>query len=277
MNPAIAITITSTSIEPTWDKARVVFNYSKAASTTPNGERLQYDVYDSTDSTFISQNNILETVVGGGAISGQEVVSNLPLGHSITITLKLTLSDSSYATAVSNISANTYTPVSQAVFDSIVWDETRRKCSITATASSSSGVVISAGYSPNNYTIASLNSPNESGTLVLSDLNHGSGQILYLKAVPQSYNGHTYEQQAAYTSIPIPNPILGVAQPKCGDGDPQYIIDIVEHKTDGTCTPRWQNGDRLVKKKKCGDEDYLLQENKDYLLQENNDKIIIDE
>lgn len=137
----------------------------------------------------------------------------------------------------------------------VSWDDARRSCTITATATGAPNMRVEAGYSRNNYTIGSKLAVGTSCALTVSDLNHGTGQLLYIHAIPENADGTQYAAQEIFRTIPIPNPILGVLRPSCEEqaaGAKQlYIVDIVEHKTNNTCTPRWQNGDRIVKKNPC--------------------------
>lgn len=74
--------------------------------------------------------------------------------------------------------------------------------------------------------------------------NHGAGQFIYVKARSR-YADNTWEDGDVY-AIPVPNPVIGVAT--YTDQNKKYIVDIVEHKSDNTVTPLWQNGQRIVKK-----------------------------
>lgn len=74
--------------------------------------------------------------------------------------------------------------------------------------------------------------------------DHGAGQFIYVKARSR-YRDNTWEDGDLY-AIPVPNPILGVAT--YTNQNKKYIVDVVEHKSDNTVTPLWQNGPRIVKK-----------------------------
>lgn len=74
--------------------------------------------------------------------------------------------------------------------------------------------------------------------------DHGSGQFIYLK-VRSRYMNNTWEDGDVF-AVPVANPILGVAI--YPNSTKKYIVDIVEHKSDDTVTPLWQNGQRIVKK-----------------------------
>lgn len=139
-----------------------------------------------------------------------------------------------------------------ASFTSIAWDDVRRTCTITAKATGAAKMRIAAGYARNSFTVADQTTSGDTGTLTLKDLNHGPGVYLYLYAVPLDNDGNKFAEQEILTTRPIPNPILGIKTYPCGTGQPQeYIVDIIEHKANNTCTPRWQNGDRVVKKNPC--------------------------
>lgn len=81
-------------------------------------------------------------------------------------------------------------------------------------------------------------------TATISYPDHGAGQFIYVKARSR-YQDNTWEDGDVY-AIPVANPILGVAT--YTDQNKKYIVDIVEHKSDNTITPLWQNGQRIVKK-----------------------------
>lgn len=81
-------------------------------------------------------------------------------------------------------------------------------------------------------------------TATISYPNHGAGQFIYVKARSR-YQDNTWEDGDVY-AIPVANPILGVAT--YTDQNKKYIVDVVEHKSDNTVTPLWQNGPRIVKK-----------------------------
>lgn len=81
-------------------------------------------------------------------------------------------------------------------------------------------------------------------TATISYPDHGAGQFIYVKARSR-YQDNTWEDGDVY-AIPVPNPVLGVAT--YTDQNKKYIVDIVEHKSDNTVTPLWQNGQRVVKK-----------------------------
>lgn len=139
-----------------------------------------------------------------------------------------------------------------ASFTSIVWDDLRRTCTITAKATGAAQMRIAAGYAPNSFTIADQTTAGDTGTLVIKDLNHGPGKYLYLYAVPLAADNSKFSEQEILRTEPIPNPILGVKTPACGSGKAQeYIVDIIEHKANNTCTPRWQTGDRVASITNC--------------------------
>lgn len=140
-----------------------------------------------------------------------------------------------------------------AEFTSIEWNDTRRVCTITAQAGGASKILISAGYSPNLGDIKSKQVTGSTISMSVEDLDHGTGQLLYLSAIPIDSEGAQRPAYGVWKTVPIPNPILGVTIPDCEkeDGKQEYIVDIIEHKIDNSCTPRWQVGDRLVIQEPC--------------------------
>lgn len=142
--------------------------------------------------------------------------------------------------------------LSLAEFVSIEWDDARRVCTIQAHAAGASKILISAGYTPNAREIKTKEVTGEDGSMAVEDLDHGEGQLLYLSIIPFDESGEQRTAYGAWKTIPIPNPILGVAVNKCDSEEArEYIVDIIEHKTDGQCTTRWQNGDRVVEQGAC--------------------------
>lgn len=147
-------------------------------------------------------------------------------------------------------------PMVGASFLSFEWDEFRRQCTIKATVPGAKRTRVSAGYAPNDYNIGTKVTSGESGTLVVKDLAHGNGEVLYLEARSETTDAYQHIDEVAKISIPIPNPILGVLIPSCGQivagEEKKYIVDIIEKKKGlSTCTPRWQVGDRVVMKAPC--------------------------
>lgn len=145
-----------------------------------------------------------------------------------------------------------YSPVDNAAFTSYAWDALRRNGTMSALSNGAKGMKVEAGYRLNTYDIGSNSTNRESGNVVVKDLKHGNGEILYLKATPLASDKHEYEDQVWYAAVYIPNPIIGILTPRCESGrDKQYIVDIVEKKENGNCTDRWQTGDRVVVKRHC--------------------------
>lgn len=254
--PKPKVTITSTVYDPSTKKVNLCFNWSVGASAlTP-----EVITYNATlpDGTSVASGT-LKTISNGAASSGSKCIV-VPTGDLIKVTVTNTAGTSPNQMTATG-SASAYAPVANAAFLGFDWDELRRTCTIRAEAPGAANCRIEAGYQANNFDIGNKLTAGEIGELVVKDLNHGSGQILYLQATPESSNGHKYVDEIAKISIPIPNPILGVYTPKCGSpGKQQYIVDIIEKKKD-TCvvTPKWQNGDRVVKIGACGGEKMLLE------------------
>lgn len=252
--PRPKVSIRSCVYDPNAKSCKLTFAYSKEKDGGGRGERLRYDIYDvRTGSSLSGKDNItISTVTDGRAMSGTITVSGIPTATNIGVRVELATSDDNYNAVRTQATATTYAPVADAAFISFDWDDVRRTCVITATAPGAKQTRLSAGYSPNNYNVSTKLTPGEVGTITVKDLDHGSGQILYLEATPESIDNHQYKDEVAKISIPIPNPILGVKSYPCGSGrDSEYIVDIIEHKKNNTCTPRWQNGDRVVKKNPC--------------------------
>lgn len=254
--PCPVLTIDSCVYDPATKKCKLTFRYSKGQDAGGRTEQLRYDVWDEGQASKpiingLSNVEILK-VSDGSAKSGTITLTNIPTGTRVSVALEIATNDNNYGTEKCRVTGTIYAPVADAAFISFVWDDVRRTCTITATAPGAKQTRISAGYASNNYNVSTKLTAGETGTLVVKDLNHGTGQVLYLEAMPEAVDNHQYKDEVAKISIPIPNPILGIKTYPCGTGQPQeYIVDIIEHKTNNTCTPRWQNGDRVVKKNPC--------------------------
>lgn len=257
--PEPTVSIVSSVYNPTSKDCNLTFNWSKPADGGALNEQIRYDIYNAvTGASFSGKDNVqIQVVTDGTGKSGTITVTGLPTATKVGVRLEVATrpNASSGWTVKTSKTAETYTPVAGAAFIGFVWDDVRRQCVITATAPGAAKTRISAGYAPNNYNVSTSLVNGTTGTLTVKDLNHGGGQALYLEAMPESSDGHQYIDEVAKISIPIPNPILGVLRPSCEEqaaGAKQlYIVDIVEHKTNNSCTPRWQNGDRIVKKNPC--------------------------
>lgn len=251
--PKPTIAITSIVYNPTTKKSEMCFTWSLAESAlTP--ETLTYQA-TTPDGTIVASGTI-KTITGGSSDSGTVCNVSVPTGDNITLKVTNTAGTSPNTMAVSS-TTSVYSPVANAAFLGFDWDELRRTCTIRAEAPGAANCRIQAGYAANNYNIGNKLTSGEIGELVVKDLNHGTGQIMYLQATPESSDGHQYVDEIAKISVPIPNPILGLVTPSCEDeangAEQKYIVDIVEHKSWDTCTPRWKNGDRVVWKIPCGD------------------------
>lgn len=253
--PEIGVKITSCVYDPTTKTNTLTFTYTKEEDNSTIGERLRYDIYDDDTGQYLKTNVEITTVYDGRGLNGSVTVTGLPTGHKFTVALELTIAPNLDGANVRRVTDSVQAPVANAAFLGFDWDELRRTCTIRAEAPGAANCRIQAGYQPNVYDIGNKLTTGEVGELVVKDLNHGTGQILYLQATPESSSGYQYLDEVAKISIPIPNPIIGLVTPSCEDeangAEQKYIVDIVEHKTNNTCTPRWQNGDRVVKKDPC--------------------------
>ena len=249
--PKPTISVTSVVYDPSTKKSKMCFTWSLGKSgLTP--EKLTYKVTTPNGTTVAS--GTIKTISDGSASSGTVCDVVVPTGEKLTLTVTNTAGPTGN-TMTSSATTTAYSPVANAAFLGFDWDELRRECTIRAEAPGAANCRIQAGYAPNNYTVGNKLTSGQVGTLVVKDLNHGSGQILYLQATPESSDGYQYLNEIAKISVPIPNPILGLVTPSCEDiergVEKRYIVDFVEHKKNNTCTPRWQNGDRIVKKDEC--------------------------
>lgn len=247
--PKPSVDITSTVYNPSTKKVTLCFDWSIAKSgLTP--EKLTYKA-TLPNGTSVASGTLI-TISDGAAKSGSKCIT-VPTGDLIKVTVTNTAGPSGNTMTATGYDTE-YSPVANAAFLGFDWDELRRTCTIRAEAPGAANCRIQAGYAANNYNIGNKLTTGEIGELAVKDLNHGSGQILYLQATPEASDGKKFTNEIAKISIPIPNPILGVYTPKCENtvAKQQYIVDIVEKKKD-TCvvTPKWQNGDRVVKISKC--------------------------
>lgn len=243
--PTPSVYINSILYNPTTKKCNVNWSWSKPVDGGYYSETVKYDVYDNEGNYYVN-GGTLGTASSGQALSGTLDTNNILTAVNLCIRV--------YVTTSAGTSENTvcgYAPVAGAAFLGFVWDELRRTCTVSATAPGARQTRVSGGYGPNNYNIGTKLTEGEFGDLVVKDLQHGAGQILYLEAMPESKDNHQYIDEVAKISIPIPNPILGVKKYPCeAEKEDEYIVDIIEKKN-GTCTPRWQVGDRVVQVDKC--------------------------
>lgn len=162
------------------------------------------------------------------------------------------------------------------------WGEGKRNFTFTVTTAENKTMVLRAGNTPNGNEIAEKQTSGTEHVLTVTNYTHefdpSYPPILYLQALCKQDDGGYSMLDSYYDSSQIfYNPILGIIKPPCPQNTGLNIVDIIEKKIDGTCTPRWQGGKRIIRKKRCGDIGFLLQENGSYLLQENGGKIIIEE
>lgn len=259
--PEPSVSITSIIYQPSSKNCNLTFSWSKPVDGGGLKESVYYSVYD-TKGKYYKTNVLLKTnnAGNGSAMSGNITVTGLPPGEKyfVKVTVNQYKTDGTTVLNSSSKTVSNYAPVANAAFLGFDWDELRRTCTIRAEAPGAANCRIQAGYAPNSYTIGNKLTSGQVGTLVVKDLNHGSGQILYLQATPESSDGHQYLNEIAKISVPIPNPILGLVTPSCEDiergVEKRYIVDFIEKKKGTTtCTPRWRNGDRVVYRIPCGD------------------------
>lgn len=248
--PTPSVYIDSLLYDPNSQKCVCNWSWSKPSDGGYYDETITYDVYDQEGNYYV-RGGALGTATGGVAKSGSQTTTNILTA--VNLCVKVYVSTSA---GVSSATACAYAPVAGAAFLGFDWDELRRTCTVRATAPGARQTRVSGGYAPNVYSIGSKVTPGEFGDLVVKDLDHGAGEILYLEAMPEATDNHQYIDEVAKISIPIPNPILGVLTPSCeqiaAGEEKKYIVDIIEKKKNSsTCTPRWQNGDRVVVKEKC--------------------------
>ena len=223
--------------------AKLTFSWSKAVSGAD--EKITYKITQSGGNTVTGT---LVASTGGAAKSGTKTVT-LNSGEYTTVTVTNTMvADTSMTKSASK---SQYAPVDNAAFIGYVWDELRHIVTVTATAKGAANTRLYAGYSSGVYDISNTLTPGTTGTITISNPNHGTGQKIYLKAVPEASNGYQYNDKAANLTIAIPNPIIGLKtpDPDMAGSIKEYIVDVVEKKTDGTVTPKWQNTWPRFKKK----------------------------
>lgn len=233
--PTPTVSITSIIYDPSTKDSILTFDWRKATSAVD--EKITYVVKQG--STTLESGTLVAST-GGAAKSGTKTITGIPTGEEITVTVTNTSGSQSKSATAKEMS-----PVANAAFLGFEWDDVRRTCTIRAEAPGAPYIRICAGYSANVYDISNNRTAGSIGSLVVKDLNHGTGQVMYLQAVPEATNGYQFVNEIAKVSVPIPNPIIGV---RTAADKKQYIVDVVEHKSGGTVTTKWQNGDRIVKK-----------------------------
>lgn len=248
--PTPSVYINSLLYDPNTDQCICNWSWSKPTDGGYYNETITYDVYDNEGNYYV-RGGSLGTATGGAAKSG--TITTNGILTAVNLCVKVYVASSA---GTSSATACAYAPVKGAAFLGFEWDELRRQCTVKATAPGARQTRVSGGYEPNNYNIGSKVTLGEFGDLVVKDLNHGNGEILYLEAMPEAQDNHQYIDEVAKISIPIPNPIIGVLAPSCekiaAGEEKKYIVDIVEKKKGSTtCTPRWQNGDRVVVADEC--------------------------
>lgn len=179
----------------------------------------------------------LATVSNGASQSGTYTVTGVQSAKRVKVTIDV----DSRLSSVQNIRYY-YSPV-EAPQLSYNWDTSHRCVTVTAESPNVTNFDMKLGYIRDDDSLGSSNSGN---SLQVCDLDHGAGQILYASATPLITDVDT-SNSTGYATIPILNPILGVTN-DCTDK--KNIVDIVECKG-GELTPRWQNGQRVLKKSQC--------------------------
>ena len=133
------------------------------------------------------------------------------------------------------------------------WNDDRTALIVTIKANSDYVSYMQAKWDYNDSVTSTLWQGSTGSTPVTSEWSqsvnipypdHGSGQFIYLK-LRARYQDNTWEEGDIF-AVPVANPILGVAI--YAANNKKYIVDVVEHKSDDTVTPLWQNGQRIVKK-----------------------------
>lgn len=143
-------------------------------------------------------------------------------------------------------------PSAPLTFEKLEWNDTRDTLSVTVGNMTSTYASIYARYSPDisykSRVLTKTSNSNPTATWTLSGLEHGNGEKLYLKAWTRDYNNiRPVNESFVATTIPIPNPILGLAK-TCESS--KKIIDIRENEGTSLSSP-WITGPRVVKTAPC--------------------------
>ena len=230
-------------------KTKVTFEWVKGTTLDIYGNVAYYKdeanenvTYEVLDGTSVVDHGTLASNTNGTAKQGSKSLT-LSSGHKITIRVTNTLISGAGSQTTELVF---YTAVANAVINTpVTWNDVRRAVTVSGKGEGAVSLRMTAGYTYNGHEISDKNTNGTTATVTVNDPNHGTGQVLYFSLIPRANDGHEYTENAAYLSIEVPNPILGVAT---DSAQKRYIVDIVEHKADGTITPKWQNGDRIVKK-----------------------------
>lgn len=209
--------------------ANLTFSWAKSESGSD--EVITYEVIQNGE---VIESGTLVEHTDGKAQSGTHTVT-VPSGEYTTVVVTNKLVD---GTMSKSASVKDYAPLASAAFLGYEWDELRHICKVTATAPGSANTRLRVGYKPNSYDLGNTLTQGNVGTITITNPDHGTGQILYLEAIPEATNGFQFTSHAAKLAIAIPNPILGVTD---AGSKKQYVVDIIEHKTDDSVTPKWQN------------------------------------
>ena len=221
---------------------QVVFRAVGSAANNVSGQLVLTQYRYSTDngSTFTNWTDVSATAQAPG--TALDITLTLPQNAQVVIEVR------QYQTAArgySEVKQLSYlTKMAIPVISDYHWDDVRRRLVITAEAGTSRATAtdILWGYTDQNMSVlASAQGGTVTGTI--ADPNHGTTRFLYIQARAK-YVDNTYKL-GQIILVQIPNPILGVLK----ENNLKYwVVDIIEHKSDNTITPAWQNGTRVVVK-----------------------------
>lgn len=123
------------------------------------------------------------------------------------------------------------------------WNDVRDTITIsTSVESAVTRLQILYGYSDVSASTVIADANNATDIVGSIQYPKHDGQAIYAKA-RLYYPDGTYDESEMKV-IPVPHPILGVV--RYPDGHQEYIVDIVERKANGTLTPQWQSGERVI-------------------------------
>lgn len=189
------------------------------------------------DETIKINGTAIADVVGGASTTGTYDITGLQPGVPTAITI------SSTSTSGQSQTAETIYPPANIPTISAEWNDVRRCVNISAQSDNISSFNMTAGYMRGDDSLAN---ETDVDTISLCDLEHGNNEVVYVSATPTVPN-HIYTDRTAYSTIPIPNPILGVSN-DCSEM--LNVVDIVESKN-GILTPKWQTGVRVKTQSGC--------------------------
>lgn len=217
----------------TWN---AIIDWSKGR----DGGALPEQVWLTTSAS--SEPQLVGAAQNGESISSTATVSNLSPG----VRYNYSFSDQTLGSSYAGGTTGYLYPPADIPSITTIWNDAHTCLNISATAPNIQKYRFKVGYSPTDTSLIDTYTANGITSVQICNLNPGDNKVIYISATPiNSSDDYEYSSSTAYTTTEILRPILGVAK----DCDKALnVIDIVETHSDGTMTPQWQSGTRVVKR-----------------------------